>query len=331
MTDRSFERLAVVGAGNMGSGIAQKMATEGFSVTLVDLDDEKVARGMSIIETDAERRRGAPHLHRRAGRGNPATGHRHVALRGSRGRGSGRGSGFRGPRDQEERLPPPRRCLPSRCDSRDQHVFLCGYRACRRDDEAAASRGAALLLSSGKEPAGRGRRRSGDRSGRASARVAPSRGARQDSHRLERFVRVHRQSVLPAVVDRGRAHARRGRREHGHDRRSREEGVRDRHGTIRAHERHGRAHRFSHGHDARPRVRSDVRAAGAPPRADGLGPAVGHHRDAGRQPVRDGRRSTDDRRVLRRRGARRRAASARSKTPTSARAWGCGGDAARSS
>ena len=48
-TDRPFERLAVVGAGNMGSGIAQKMATEGFSVLLVDLDDEKVARGMSII------------------------------------------------------------------------------------------------------------------------------------------------------------------------------------------------------------------------------------------------------------------------------------------
>ena len=49
-TDRPFERLAVVGAGNMGSGIAQKMATEGFAVTLVDLDDEKVARGMSIID-----------------------------------------------------------------------------------------------------------------------------------------------------------------------------------------------------------------------------------------------------------------------------------------
>jgi enoyl-CoA hydratase/3-hydroxyacyl-CoA dehydrogenase len=48
-TDRPFERLAVVGAGNMGSGIAQKMATEGFSVMLVDLDDEKVARGLSII------------------------------------------------------------------------------------------------------------------------------------------------------------------------------------------------------------------------------------------------------------------------------------------
>ncbi len=48
--DRPFERLAVVGAGNMGSGIAQKMATEGYAVTLVDLDDERVARGLRIIE-----------------------------------------------------------------------------------------------------------------------------------------------------------------------------------------------------------------------------------------------------------------------------------------
>jgi enoyl-CoA hydratase/3-hydroxyacyl-CoA dehydrogenase len=48
--DRPFDRLAVVGAGNMGSGIAQKMATEGFRVVLVDVDDEKVARGVRIIE-----------------------------------------------------------------------------------------------------------------------------------------------------------------------------------------------------------------------------------------------------------------------------------------
>jgi enoyl-CoA hydratase/3-hydroxyacyl-CoA dehydrogenase len=52
MTTRSFGELAVIGAGNMGSGIAQKMATEGFQVTLVDLDDEKVARGLAgIAET----------------------------------------------------------------------------------------------------------------------------------------------------------------------------------------------------------------------------------------------------------------------------------------
>jgi len=46
---RTIRKLAVIGAGNMGSGIAQKMATEGYPVTLVDLDDEKVQRGMNII------------------------------------------------------------------------------------------------------------------------------------------------------------------------------------------------------------------------------------------------------------------------------------------
>lgn len=47
---RPFKTLCVVGAGNMGSGIAQKMATEGFDVVVVDLDDDKVARGLSIID-----------------------------------------------------------------------------------------------------------------------------------------------------------------------------------------------------------------------------------------------------------------------------------------
>ena len=34
----------------MGSGIAQKMATEGFDVVLVDIDDQKVAKGIATIE-----------------------------------------------------------------------------------------------------------------------------------------------------------------------------------------------------------------------------------------------------------------------------------------
>ncbi len=44
-----FGTLAVIGAGNMGAGIAQKMATEGFDVVLVDLDDKKVERGLNGI------------------------------------------------------------------------------------------------------------------------------------------------------------------------------------------------------------------------------------------------------------------------------------------
>src|SRR4051812_31795921 len=49
-TGGSLPVLGVVGAGNMGSGIAQKMATEGFDVVLVDVDDQRVARGLATIE-----------------------------------------------------------------------------------------------------------------------------------------------------------------------------------------------------------------------------------------------------------------------------------------
>ena len=51
MSEKNLQKLAVIGAGNMGSGIAQKMASEGFEVTLVDLDDEKVQRGLEIVRT----------------------------------------------------------------------------------------------------------------------------------------------------------------------------------------------------------------------------------------------------------------------------------------
>jgi enoyl-CoA hydratase/3-hydroxyacyl-CoA dehydrogenase len=49
--DRPMNVLGVVGAGNMGSGIAQKMATEGFAVVLVDLNEAKVERGLAAIES----------------------------------------------------------------------------------------------------------------------------------------------------------------------------------------------------------------------------------------------------------------------------------------
>jgi enoyl-CoA hydratase/3-hydroxyacyl-CoA dehydrogenase len=54
MSRYDIRTYAVIGAGNMGSGIAQKIATEGFPVVLVDLDEEKVARGLGIIRTTLE-------------------------------------------------------------------------------------------------------------------------------------------------------------------------------------------------------------------------------------------------------------------------------------
>ena len=47
----SKRRIGVVGAGNMGSGIAQKTATEGFEVVLVDVDEEAAKRGKEKIVT----------------------------------------------------------------------------------------------------------------------------------------------------------------------------------------------------------------------------------------------------------------------------------------
>ncbi len=45
-----FERVAVVGAGTMGNGIAQTFAAFGSSVALVDVDEAALARGMTAIE-----------------------------------------------------------------------------------------------------------------------------------------------------------------------------------------------------------------------------------------------------------------------------------------
>ncbi len=45
-----FNKIGVIGAGNMGSGIAQKLAQEGLNVVMIDIKDEFVARGLSTIK-----------------------------------------------------------------------------------------------------------------------------------------------------------------------------------------------------------------------------------------------------------------------------------------
>ncbi len=51
MTSSSTRPIGVVGAGNMGSGIAQKIATEGLPVVMVDMSQEAADKGMERIRT----------------------------------------------------------------------------------------------------------------------------------------------------------------------------------------------------------------------------------------------------------------------------------------
>ena len=46
---QAIENIAIIGAGNMGSGIAQKSAQEQFSVQMIDREEQWVNRGQSII------------------------------------------------------------------------------------------------------------------------------------------------------------------------------------------------------------------------------------------------------------------------------------------
>jgi len=46
-----ISKIGVIGAGNMGSGIAQKIAQEGIDVVMIDLKEEFVTRGMDTIKT----------------------------------------------------------------------------------------------------------------------------------------------------------------------------------------------------------------------------------------------------------------------------------------
>ncbi|HET8771082.1 MAG TPA: 3-hydroxybutyryl-CoA dehydrogenase [Gemmatimonadaceae bacterium] len=49
------ERFAVVGAGQMGNGIAHVCATSGFDVTLIDVSPDALAKGRATIEKNLER------------------------------------------------------------------------------------------------------------------------------------------------------------------------------------------------------------------------------------------------------------------------------------
>lgn len=50
-----IQRVSVIGAGQMGSGIAQVAAQSGLHVTLMDVDEARVNRGLQTIERNLER------------------------------------------------------------------------------------------------------------------------------------------------------------------------------------------------------------------------------------------------------------------------------------
>lgn len=50
-----INRIGVIGAGTMGNGIAQICATAGFLVTLVDVSDDAVARGLAALTASLDR------------------------------------------------------------------------------------------------------------------------------------------------------------------------------------------------------------------------------------------------------------------------------------
>ena len=48
-------RIGVLGAGQMGAGIAQVASCSGYSVTMVDIDENAVERGMDSIRSSLQR------------------------------------------------------------------------------------------------------------------------------------------------------------------------------------------------------------------------------------------------------------------------------------
>ena len=45
-----IQKIGIIGAGNMGSGIAQKIAQEGIQVVIVDIEDRFVQKGLDNIK-----------------------------------------------------------------------------------------------------------------------------------------------------------------------------------------------------------------------------------------------------------------------------------------
>ena len=50
-----INNIMVISAGTMGNGIAHVFAQNGFSVTLVDVDDARIDSGLATIKSNLDR------------------------------------------------------------------------------------------------------------------------------------------------------------------------------------------------------------------------------------------------------------------------------------
>ena len=50
-----MKKVAVIGAGTMGNGIAHTFAQCGFNVSLIDISEDSLGRGMKAIEKNLDR------------------------------------------------------------------------------------------------------------------------------------------------------------------------------------------------------------------------------------------------------------------------------------
>ena len=52
---RNVERVAIIGAGTMGGGIAMSFANAGIPVTLIETGEEQLKRGMGVMQKNMRR------------------------------------------------------------------------------------------------------------------------------------------------------------------------------------------------------------------------------------------------------------------------------------
>ena len=128
----TIERIGVIGAGQMGNGIAHVLALAGYDVVLDDINKDTLAKALERIDKN---------MHRQAARGLIKDDHdragaeahpHHPGARRHEGPRPGDRGGDRGRSDQEEDLPGAVAAPERQGDDRDQHLVDLGDAAGRR-------------------------------------------------------------------------------------------------------------------------------------------------------------------------------------------------------